>query len=101
VSWSAGACFRGDAMNSVDPLSAVLPPQADQVLASSRTAVGDAAPEASSSSGTAISDLGRALSQASSRTSSSASSRYQDIEDSDLPDSVKNLLRMIRELREK
>jgi hypothetical protein len=39
------------------------------------------------------------LSQASGRPA--ASGRYKDIDDSDLPDTVKHLLRMIRELREK
>ncbi len=48
-----------------------------------------------------ISDLGRALSQVASRNASNASDRDQDIDDSDLPDAVKNLLRMICDLRER
>jgi Sec-independent protein translocase protein TatA len=45
--------------------------------------------------------VGRALSQVSSKVPSHASNRYRDIDDSDLPDAVKNLLRMIRDLRGK
>lgn len=88
-------------MNPLDPLSSASSPVAGLVSAIGRAVAGSAAPDGSSSSVPSISDLGRTLSQVASRTSSNASSRYRDIDDSDLPDAVKHLLRMIRDLRER
>ncbi|MGB6007346.1 hypothetical protein [Castellaniella sp.] len=88
-------------MNPLDPLSFAIPPPIGLAPAGGRTPAGEASADGASPVRSSISDLGRALSAASSKVASSASNRYRDIDDSDLPDAVKNLLRMIRDLREK
>ncbi len=89
-------------MNPLDPLAFFLPPPICSAAAGSKTsALGTPASDTAPSSKSSISDLGRALAEMSTKTSASASRRHQDIDDSDLPDAVKNLLRMIRELRER
>ncbi len=89
-------------MNPLDPLAFFLPPPIGSAAAGSKTsALGTPASDTAPSSKSSISDLGRALAEMSTKTSASASRRHQDIDDSDLPDAVKNLLRMIRDLRER
>jgi len=88
-------------MNPLDPLASAPSPPTGLAPVGGGSAAGNGARDASSSSRPSISDLGRALSRVSSRNASGASNRDQDIDDSELPDAVKNLLRMIRDLRER
>ncbi|MGB6240916.1 MAG: hypothetical protein WBF69_00365 [Castellaniella sp.] len=83
-------------MIPLEALSSALRPVVDRAAADSPVASGGAhllPPPLSAQS--SISGLGQLLSK-----THGAKSRYQDIEDSDLPDGVKNLLRAIRDLRE-
>ncbi|GAA0222662.1 hypothetical protein GCM10009125_09640 [Castellaniella daejeonensis] len=88
-------------MDLLDPLSSALPSVAPLTPMGAKAMAGGALANPPSSAQPAISSLGRALFEAASGTQSSATGRYQDIEDSDLPEAVKNLLRMIRDLRAK
>ncbi|MHA3901999.1 hypothetical protein ACTPOE_00085 [Castellaniella sp. WN] len=88
-------------MNPLDPLSSAVSSAAGSASIGGKALAGDAFLVPPASARTSISDLGRALSGVASRTSSNAANRYQDIDDSDLPDAVKSLLRMIRDLRER
>lgn len=86
-------------MNPLNALTFSMPPAAGAARGGGMVAAGAAFPDEASSSRTSISDLGRALSRAAFGDSTKASDRYQDIDDSDLPDIIKNLLRMIRDLK--
>ncbi|MFC4447400.1 hypothetical protein [Castellaniella denitrificans] len=88
-------------MNPLDPLSSATPSMAGAAAVDGQAAAGSVFLDPPASVRSSISDLGRALSQVASRNASNASDRDQDIDDSDLPDAVKNLLRMIRDLRER
>lgn len=82
-------------MMPLEALSSALPAATDHSPAARKTVAGAVhlAPPLSAQS--SISHLGRTLSK-----TGAVQSRYQDIEDSDLPDGAKSLLRMIRDLRE-
>lgn len=89
-------------MNPLEPFISFLPPPAGPPAAGGKVALpAQAASGATASSQASISDRGRALFEMSSKTASHTAKRNQSIDDSELPDSVKNLLRMIRELRER
>ncbi|WP_323016677.1 hypothetical protein [Castellaniella sp.] len=85
-------------MMPLEALSSVLPAATDHSPAERKTVAGVthlAPPLSPLSAQSSISNLGRTLSK-----TGAVQSRYQDIEDSDLPDGAKSLLRMIRDLRE-
>lgn len=88
-------------MSPLDALTFSVPSAAGPAHVGGQGAVGTSFPDAPASSRASISDLGRAMSELPFRNASNVSSRYQDIDDSDLPDKIKHLLRMIRDLREK
>ncbi|MGX5659908.1 hypothetical protein ACWKWV_09325 [Castellaniella ginsengisoli] len=87
-------------MNPLDALTFSVPPAAGSARAGGKESVRAAFPDAVVSSRTSISDLGRAMSKSASG-SVATRSRYRDIDESDLPETVKHLLRMIRDLRER
>lgn len=87
-------------MNALEPLSFSALPAAGAAQAGGTADAVEKFLDAPRLSQPSISTLGRALSKAASGTAA-GTSPYQDIEDSDLPDTVKHLLRMIRDLRER
>lgn len=87
-------------MNPLDALTFSVPSAAGPARGGGQGAVETASPDATASFRASISDLGRTMSKAASG-SVATRNRYQDIDDSDLPETVKHLLRMIRDLRER
>ena len=87
-------------MNPLDALTFSVPSAAGPERARGQGFSGAAFLDAPASSRASISDLGRTLSRAS-PVSAGTPGRYRDIDDSDLPETVKHLLRMIRDLRER
>ena len=87
-------------MSPLDALTFSVPSAVGPAHVGGQGTVGVSSPDAPASSRASISDLGRAMSLAASG-STATRSRYRDIDDSDLPDAVKHLLRMIRDLRER
>ena len=87
-------------MSPLDALTFSVPSAAGPAHVGGQGTVGTPFPDAPASSRASISDLGRAMSMAASG-STATRSRYRDIDDSDLPEAVKHLLRMIRDLRER
>lgn len=82
-------------MTPLEMFSSVVRPAAGLAPAESKIDSNNRQPAPPLSTRVSISSPGQALSKA-----GGAQGRYQDIEDSGLPDTVKHLLRMIRDLRQ-
>ncbi|MGA0583602.1 MAG: hypothetical protein ACO2ER_06795 [Castellaniella sp.] len=85
-------------MNPLDALTFSVPSAAGHARGGGKVSVETSFPDAAASSRTSISDLGRTMSKSASG-SVATRSRYRDIDESDLPETIKHLLRMIRDLR--
>lgn len=82
-------------MIPLEALSSALPSVAERAPTEGKAASGHVHLASPLSAQTSISNLGHALSN-----TNTPKNRHKDIEDSDLPDHVKSLLRMIRDLRQ-